>query len=104
LRGIFQVVEGSQAWPHLSLGRPDRWQNWGIVTLGVQVVTLLGGLPFGAEGVAAASVAACVLLAVPSIAYAGGLIGIDAAAVMPAVTPPSWLERSASWPWAGTCE
>lgn len=87
LRGIFQVVEGSQAWLHLSLGRPDRWQNWGIVTLGVQVVAVLAGLPFGAEGVAAASVVPCVLLAVPSIVYAGSLIGIDAAAVMRTVTP-----------------
>jgi PST family polysaccharide transporter len=86
LRGIFQVVESSQAWLHLSLGRPDRWQNWGIVTLVVQVVALLGGLPFGAEGVAAASVVACVLLALPSIAYAGRPIGIDAATVMRAVS------------------
>ena len=87
LRGIFHVVEGSQAWLHLSLGRPDRWQNWGIVTLIVQVVAVLAGLPFGAEGVAAASVAASVLLAVPSIVYAGSLTGIDAAVVMRTVTP-----------------
>jgi len=82
LRGIFQVVEGSQAWLHLSLGKPSRWQNWGFLTLGVQAVALLGGLPFGAEGVAAASVVACVLLAVPSISYAGRPIGIDAAVVI----------------------
>jgi PST family polysaccharide transporter len=87
LRGIFQVVESSQAWLHLSLGRPDRWQNWGIVTLGVQLVAVLGGLPFGAEGVAAASVATSVLLAVPAVVYAGSLTGIDAAAVMRTVTP-----------------
>jgi O-antigen/teichoic acid export membrane protein len=86
LRGIFQVIEGSQSWLHLSLGRPDRWLNWGIVTLGVQAVALLGGLPFGAEGVAAASVIACVLLALPSIVYAGRPIGIDAAAVMRTVS------------------
>jgi PST family polysaccharide transporter len=87
LRGIFQVVESSQAWLHLSLGRPDRWQNWGIVTLGVQLVAVLGGLPFGAEGVAAASVATSVLLAVPAVVYAGSLTGIDATAVMRTVTP-----------------
>ena len=38
LRGIFQVIEGSQGWLHLSIGRADRWRNWGIVTLVVQVV------------------------------------------------------------------
>ena len=87
LRGIFQAIEGSQGWLHLSIGRADRWQNWGIVTLVVQVVALLGGLPFGAIGVAAAGVLTSVLIAVPSISYAGRPIGIGAALVMRAVAP-----------------
>lgn len=87
LRGIFQVIEGSQGWLHLSIGRPDRWRNWGIVSLAVQVAALLGGLPFGATGVAAASVIAGVLIAVPSINYAGSPIGVGAALVMRAVGP-----------------
>jgi PST family polysaccharide transporter len=85
LRGIFQVIEGSQGWLHLSIGRADRWQKWGIVSLAVQVATLLGGLPFGATGVAAASVITTVLIAVPSINYAGSPIGVGAALVMRAV-------------------
>lgn len=85
LRGIFQVIEGSQGWVHLSIGRADRWKKWGIVSLAVQLVAVLGGLPFGPEGVAAASVIATVLLAVPSIEYAGRPIGIGAAVVMRAV-------------------
>ena len=44
LRGIFQVVEGSQGWLHVSIGRTDRWQNWGIVSLGVQIAALFAGL------------------------------------------------------------
>jgi hypothetical protein len=32
LRGFFQAIEGSQGWLHLSIGRADRWQNWGIVS------------------------------------------------------------------------
>jgi O-antigen/teichoic acid export membrane protein len=87
LRGIFQVVEGSQGWLHLSIGRADRWQNWGIVSLGVQVVAVLGGLPFGAKGVAMAVVMANVFIAVPSITYAGRPIGIGAALVIRAVGP-----------------
>lgn len=82
LRGIFQVIEGSQGWVHLSIGRADRWRNWGIVSLAVQVAALVAGLPFGPEGVAAASVIATSLLAVPSIEYAGRPIGIGAAVVM----------------------
>ena len=85
LRGIFQVIEGSQGWLHLSIGRADRWRNWGIVSLVVQVVAVLGGLPFGATGVAVAVVTASLLLAVPSISYAGRPIGIGAAVVIRAV-------------------
>jgi O-antigen/teichoic acid export membrane protein len=87
LRGIFQVVEGSQGWLHLSVGRADRWQNWGVVSLVVQVVAVLGGLPFGAKGVAMAVVMASLLIAVPSITYAGRPIGIGAAPVIRAVGP-----------------
>jgi PST family polysaccharide transporter len=87
LRGIFQAVEGSQGWLHLSVGRADRWRNWGIVSLVVQFVAVLGGLPFGARGVAVAVVMASLILAVPSIIYAGRPIGIGAALVIRAVRP-----------------
>jgi O-antigen/teichoic acid export membrane protein len=87
LRGIFQSLEGSQGWLHLSTGRADRWRNWGIVTLVVQVVAVVVGLPFGAIGVAVAVVMTSLLLAVPSISYAGHPIGIGAALVIRAVGP-----------------
>jgi O-antigen/teichoic acid export membrane protein len=87
LRGIFQVIEGSQGWLHLSVGRADRWRNWGIVSLVVQVAAVFGGLPFGATGIAVAGVIASVLIAVPSISYAGRPIGIGAALVVRAVRP-----------------
>src|ERR1700730_798524 len=87
LRGIFQVVEGSQGWLHLSIGRADRWRNWGIVSAVVQVVAVLGGLPFGTTGVAVAVVITSVLPAVPSISYAGRPIDIGAALVIRAVGP-----------------
>jgi O-antigen/teichoic acid export membrane protein len=85
LRGIFQVVEGSQGWLHLSIGRADRWRNWGIVSAAVQVVAVLSGLPFGPEGVAVAVVIASSLIALPSIVYAGRPIDIGAALVVRAV-------------------
>ena len=87
LRGIFQAVEGSQGWLHLSTGRADRWRNWGVVSLVVQVVAVLGGLPFGATGVAVAVVMTSLLIAAPSISYAGRPIGIGAALVVRAVGP-----------------
>ena len=85
LRGIPQVVEASQGWLHLSIGRADRWRNWGIVSLAVQIVAVLGGLPFGATGVAVASVVASILIAIPSIDYAGRPIGVGSALVIRAV-------------------
>ena len=87
LRGVFQVVEASQGWLHLAIGRADRWQSWGILTAVVQVVAVIAGLPFGAIGVAVTSVLTSVLIAVPSISYAGRPIGIGAAFVVRAVGP-----------------
>ena len=87
LRGIPQVVEGSQGWLHLAIGRPDRWRNWGFVSFGVQLVAVLAGLRFGTTGVAVACVIATVLLAIPSINYAGRPIGVGSAVVLRAVGP-----------------
>ncbi|HVO22999.1 MAG TPA: lipopolysaccharide biosynthesis protein [Candidatus Margulisiibacteriota bacterium] len=87
LRGIFQVVEMSQGWLHLSIGRADRWRNWGIVSLAVQIVTVLAGLPFGPTGVAVAGIVTSLLLAIPSVSYAGSPIGIGSALVIRAVGP-----------------
>lgn len=87
LRGIFQVVEGSQGWLHVALGRADRWRNWGMVTAVVQVVAVLAGLSFGAKGVATATVVASLLIAVPSITYAGRPIDIGVALLIRAIGP-----------------
>jgi O-antigen/teichoic acid export membrane protein len=87
LRGISHVVEGSQGWLHLSLGRADRWQTWGIVSLAAQVVAVLAGLPFGPVGVAWGVVIGYSLIALPSVIYAGRPIDIGAELVMRAVGP-----------------
>lgn len=87
LRGIFLVIEGSQGWLHLSIGRADRWRNWGFVTLAVQIAAVLAGLPFGPTGVAIACVIEGILIAIPSISYAGRPIGVGSALVLGAVGP-----------------
>jgi O-antigen/teichoic acid export membrane protein len=87
LRGIFQVIETSSGWLHLAIGRADRWRNWGIVAAAVQIVLVLAGLPFGPEGIAVAAVATSLVIALPSIGYAGRPIGIGAADVIRAVLP-----------------
>lgn len=87
LRGIFQVIEGSQGWLHLSIGRADRWRNWGFVTLALQIVAVLAGLPFGPTGVAIACVVEGVIIAFPSISYAGRPIGVGSGLAVQAVAP-----------------
>jgi polysaccharide transporter, PST family len=81
LKGFFNVVEGSQGWPHL------RWRNWGVVTLVVQSAAVVAGLSYGSSGVAIATVVANMLIALPSVTYAGRSTGIDAALVTRAVGP-----------------
>jgi len=87
LRGIFYVVEHSQGWLHLSIGRVDRWRNWGIVSLACQIIAVLAGLRFGPRGVAVACVIEGVLIAIPSISYAGRPIGVGSTLVIRAVGP-----------------
>jgi O-antigen/teichoic acid export membrane protein len=88
LRGMVEFIEGSQGWLHLASGRPQRWRNWGMVHAIVRVVAVLGGLPFGAEGVAVALVVAGWLIALPSVSYAGRPFGIGATLVIRAVGGP----------------
>ena len=77
LRGIFQVIVASQGWLHLSLGRPDRWQKWGVISLAIQAAAVSAGLPFGPMGVATALVIATWVMAVPSIKYAGRPVALS---------------------------
>ena len=104
LRGIFHPIEGSQGWLHLALGRADRWRNWGIVALIIQIAAVLCGLPFGAEGVAVAVVFASAVISVPAVVYAGRPIGLGAAAILRAAGPQmvsSVLVVAAGW-WLQT--
>lgn len=104
LRGLVEFIELSGSWLHISGGRPERWKNAGIVSGLVRVAAILGGLPFGAEGVSIALVAAGWLIAFPSVIYAGRPLGIGAALVVRAVSAPllgSVIAGAAGW-WLQT--
>jgi O-antigen/teichoic acid export membrane protein len=104
LRGMVEFIELSQGWLHVASGRAERWKNWGFVSAVVRVVAIVGGLPFGAEGVAIALVVAGWLIAVPSISYAGRPLGIGAALVIRAVGGPllgATIAAAAGW-WLQT--
>lgn len=100
LRGLVEFIEVSGGWLHISSGRADRWKNSGIVSSGVRVAAILGGLPFGVEGVAVSLVVSGWLIALPSVIYAGRPLGIGAALVLRAVGPPllgATMAGAAGW-------
>jgi polysaccharide transporter, PST family len=104
LRGFVEFIEASQGWLHISSGRADRWKNSGIVSAIVRVAAILAGLPFGAEGVVIALVAAGWLIAFPSVIYAGRPFGIGASLVIRAVGGPllgATIAVAAAW-WLQT--
>jgi PST family polysaccharide transporter len=88
LRGIVEFIEFSQGWLHVSGGRAERWKKSAFVSAFVRIVAILGGLPFGAEGVAIALVVAGALIALPSVVYAGRPLGIGTPLVIRAVGGP----------------
>lgn len=88
LRGIVEFIEFSQGWLFVAGGRAERWKSSALVSAIVRVVAILASLPFGAEGVAIALVAAGWLIALPSVVYAGRPLGIGAALVIRAVGGP----------------
>jgi polysaccharide transporter, PST family len=83
--GIVHIVEASQNWLHLPLGRPDRGVRWAVLTALVQGAAVVSGLPFGIEGVATAIVIGRAALAFPAIAYAGRPVHLQIRAVFQAV-------------------
>jgi len=104
LRGVVEFIEVSGSWLHVSSGRADRWKNSGIASSAVRMVAILVSLPFGAEGVAVALVAAGWLIAFPSVIYAGQPLGIGAGLVVRAVRGPllgAIIALAAGW-WLQT--
>jgi O-antigen/teichoic acid export membrane protein len=88
LRGVVEFIEMSQSWLFVSSGRADRWKHTAFFSAIVRVGSILGGLPFGAEGVAASLVVAGWLIALPSVSYAGRPLGIGVDLVIRAVGGP----------------
>lgn len=87
LRGPAQAVERTLGWLHVAAGRADRWMRWGFLSCGVQVIAILGGLPFGTMGVTTSYTICMYLLFVPAILYAGQPLQIDVQHLMRAIGP-----------------
>jgi PST family polysaccharide transporter len=72
-----QIIYGTHAWLHISLGRPDRWFKWNIISSISLLTAFIVGIPFGAVGVAAGYVCAIYIIVIPSIWYAGKVIDLN---------------------------
>jgi len=71
------LIQSTQGWLHLSLGKPDRWFRWSILEGIIISCFFLVGLPFGIEGVAIAYSLSFYLLVVPCLWYAGRPIKLN---------------------------
>jgi polysaccharide transporter, PST family len=80
-RGMPHSMERTLGWLHVAAGRSDRWNRWGFFATGIQLLALFAGLPFGPTGVVVAYVVCMFLMFVPTLAYAGRPLGINAADV-----------------------
>jgi O-antigen/teichoic acid export membrane protein len=70
---------------HISLGTPDRWLRWAIVSSLATVLLIVMGLPFGARGVAAAYSASFYILIGPALWYAGRPIELKVSSLVSGV-------------------
>jgi PST family polysaccharide transporter len=71
------LIQSTQGWLHLSLGRPDRWFRWSIFECIIISCFFMIGLPFGIEGVAIAYSLSYYLLVAPCLWYAGRPIKLN---------------------------
>lgn len=72
-------------WIHLSIGKAERWFQWGLVDLVVTALFLIAGLHWGAEGVAIGWVAAYWIIMLPALWYAGRPIQLGVTSLLGAI-------------------
>lgn len=87
LRGPVHVLERSHGWLHVAGGTGDRWVRWGIISSIIQVIAVIGGMPFGSVGIATAGTICVYLLFVPAIVYSGRPFGIGVPHLFQAIGP-----------------
>jgi PST family polysaccharide transporter len=71
-----QMIYGTNAWIHISLGKTERWLRWNLFGTTMTMGAYLVGMHYGPVGVASAYTATLFLLAGPTLWYAGRPIGL----------------------------
>ena len=76
------ILYTTHGWLHLSLGTPERWFRWGIISFVVTVLFFIIGLPFGAKVVSIAYSISFYILIGPALWYAGKPIHLKLSSVL----------------------
>jgi PST family polysaccharide transporter len=71
-----QILYGTTAWLHISMGRADRWYKWNKFASVVLIISFISGLRFGSIGVAVGYTLSLYFLLLPSIWYGGKAIDL----------------------------
>jgi polysaccharide transporter, PST family len=65
------LVSRTAGWLHLSLGKPERWLRWNIVSLGATVSVYIMAVAYGAVAMGIGYSAAAIVLLYPCLWFAG---------------------------------
>ncbi len=80
-----KLVYSTHSWLHLSLGTPDKWFRWSILSLIFTVLCFLIGLKFGIVGITVAYSVSYYFLIGPGLWYAGKPIHLNLSHILDAV-------------------
>jgi O-antigen/teichoic acid export membrane protein len=80
-------IYSTQSWLHLSLGKPERWLRWSIISFGFIGCLFLLAAPFGPVAVALAYSGSFYILLLPALWYAGRPIGLKLIPICWAIGP-----------------
>jgi len=90
------LLYNTHGWVHLSIGRPERWFQWGLLEFACTASLFLVALHWGPSGIALAWTFSFFLLMFPGFWYAGKPIGLGIGPVFAVI----WKFFAASV-WAG---
>jgi O-antigen/teichoic acid export membrane protein len=71
-----QLLNSTNSWLHVSLGRPDRWFRWNLIYSSIMIISFIIGLFFNVTGVAIGYICVLFLLTFPALKYAGKPINL----------------------------
>lgn len=82
------IIYQTNGWLHVSLGRSDRWLQWGIFSSIILTASLLIAMIFGIKAIAWAYTLTIILFTIPAVIYAGKPVSIFLYPLLKAISKP----------------